>query len=598
MSSEFNGASASPILRSQSARPSAALIAVATEDGKQEKNESATAAQENSAEEKTVISADKDLPVYDLSPELMYQILAAEIEFQRGKWEGPYLNYMGAAQTTRDPRLAHRAAEIAWSGRQLEPTMAAIRLWRELAPHSEEAAQHYLNFLILSDKLDEAKLVFAKTLQESPALSRGLVMFQIQQRLAQARDKRAGFDVLEEVLQPYGEMVESHLVLAYGALAAADSNRAVDEAQKALSQKPDSELAARTMAQVMPDKNKALEFLQNYLKAHPGSRNVRADYANVLVEQHLYERARQEYVTLLKLNPHDATTLYTLGQLARQTKDDKAAEEYLTAYLDALPANPNEERDTTRALLQLAQIADERKDRDAAIKWLSRIEGGEAYLSSQIWRAQLMSKRGEWQAANDLLQGLEVGDEKEQVQIIIARAQLLRDAGRLPEALAILEDGNQQFPDNVDLMYDYAMAAEKVDMFTVCEKTLRKIIEISPKNQQAYNALGYALAERNIRLEEAQQLIDTALKLAPDDPFILDSMGWVHYRQGKLKEAEDLLRRAYQLRADPEIAVHLGEVLWIKGERADANKLWREAGHKDPENDTLKSTLARLNVSL
>jgi Flp pilus assembly protein TadD len=142
------------------------------------------------------------------------------------------------------------------------------------------------------------------------------------------------------------------------------------------------------------------------------------------------------------------------------------------------------------------------------------------------------------------------------------------------------------------------MDAEKVNQIDICETSLRKIIALAPQNQQAYNALGYTFAERNIRLDEAYTLVETALKLAPDDPFIIDSMGWVQFRLGKLKEAEELLRHAYTLRQDPEIAVHLGEVLWARGQKADAHKIWREVGSKDPGNDSLKSTLARLHVSL
>jgi Flp pilus assembly protein TadD len=164
--------------------------------------------------------------------------------------------------------------------------------------------------------------------------------------------------------------------------------------------------------------------------------------------------------------------------------------------------------------------------------------------------------------------------------------------------MKVLQSGITQFPENTDLLYDYAMDAEKNNQLDICETSLRKIIALAPENQQAYNALGYTFAERNVHLDEALRLIETALKLSPDDPFIIDSMGWVQFRLGKLKEAEDYLRRAYAMRQDPEIAVHLGEVLWFKGQKADAHKVWRDAISKDPDNDSLKSTLARLHVSL
>jgi Flp pilus assembly protein TadD len=161
-----------------------------------------------------------------------------------------------------------------------------------------------------------------------------------------------------------------------------------------------------------------------------------------------------------------------------------------------------------------------------------------------------------------------------------------------------MQAGVAKFPTNPDLLYDFALLAEKTGRLDVMEKSLREVMVQAPDNHHAYNALGYSLAERNVRLPEALELIGKALKIAPDDPFIMDSMGWVQYRLGNLDEAEKQLRAAHALRSDPEIAVHLGEVLWHKGKKADALKLWREARAKDPKNDTLKNTLARLHQRL
>jgi Flp pilus assembly protein TadD len=182
--------------------------------------------------------------------------------------------------------------------------------------------------------------------------------------------------------------------------------------------------------------------------------------------------------------------------------------------------------------------------------------------------------------------------------VVLAKAQVLRDAGKVEDAYRVLEQGAQRFPSNPDLLYDFALMAEKAGRMEVMEQALRQVMAQAPDNHHAYNALGYSLAERNLRLDEALVLIEKALQMAPGDPFIMDSMGWVHYRLGNLDKAEDFLRRAYALRNDAEIAVHLGEVLWHKGRQADARKLWQEARAKDPKNDTLKSTLARLHLSL
>lgn len=542
--------------------------------------------------------AEDPLPTLDLSEELLYKLLTSEIAFQRGDWQTAYVTMMSLAQQTRDPRIARRATEIALSAKQADEALSAVRLWRTLAPHSDEAAQYYLSFIILSDNLDEAEPILEKRLSDARPQTRGLLAFQMQRLLARAKDKAAAFALLEKVLSPYLDLPEARLALAQGAYARGDSQRARQEAQTALTLKPDSELAVLALVQVTPDQTEATHLLANFVAKYPKARDVRMAYARMLIEQKQYAKARREFETMLKEQPQDLTSLYALGVLGVETRDFKSAEQYLTAYLKLLSAKPDDERDPAQALLLLAQIAEEQNDSEAALKWLSQIEPGEAYLNAQIKRAQVIAKRGDMAAARQLLHETETSGEREQAQLVIAEGQLLREANQLQESLKVYRDGAQRFPNNTDLLYDYAMALEKGSQWEPMESTLRKIMELAPNNQHAYNALGYSLAERNIRLNEAETLVEKALKLAPDDPFILDSMGWVQFRLGKLKEAEDLLRRAYEMRADVEIAAHLGEVLWVKGRKEDAQRLWRDAHKKDPQNDTLKSTLVRLNVSL
>jgi tetratricopeptide (TPR) repeat protein len=542
--------------------------------------------------------AEDQLPTVELTEELIYKLLSSEIAYQRGDWQTAYVTMLGTAQQTQDPRLARRAAEIALAAKQADEALSAVRLWRTLAPNSDEATQYYLSFIILSDNLAEAKPLLEQRLKEARPQTRGLLAFQMQRLLARAKDKAAAFAMLEEVLAPYLDLPESHLALAQAAFAGGDIPRARQEAQTALRSKPDSELAVLALAQITQDKAESAKLLADFVAKYPNARDVRTAYARMLVEQKQYDKARKEFETMLKEQPQDLTSMYALGVLGVQTNDLKAAENYLTAYLKLLSANPDEERDPTPALLLLAQIAEERQDTEGVLKWLSLIEPGDVYLNAQIKRAQVIAKRGDVAGGRKLLHELNVSGEREQAQIVIAEGQILRDANQTQESLKIFEAGLKQFPNNTDLLYDYAMAAEKSEKWEAMESTLRKIIELAPDNQHAYNALGYSFAERNIRLDEAHALLDKALKLAPDDPFIMDSMGWVQFRLGRLKEAESLLRHAYELRPDVEIAAHLGEVLWVKGQKEDAQKLWRDAQSKDPQNDTLKSTLARLHVSL
>ena len=538
------------------------------------------------------------LPIVPLTRDLMFQLLAAEIAYQRGDWQAAFATELSAAQHTHDQRLAERAFEMAWNAKQPEEALTASRLWRMLAPHSEEATQNYLNAVVLSDHLGEAREVFEHGLKEAPPQTRGILIFQIQHLLSHSSDKDGAFSALESLMEPYQDLVEAHLALAYGAYAKGDNERATAEAQSALKAKPDSEQAALILAEADPDHAAALKFLSKFIAAHPGSKQLRIAYARILIDQKRYKEAEHEFTLLAKEQPDDLSVLYMLGVLEIQTNNEAAAGKHLTQFLDQLALHPGEDRDPTSALLLLSQIAEDRKDNDAALRWLDQVESPDAYFGVQLRRAGIFAKQGNLTGARKLLTDLNPSDPKQQIQVIAAEAQILREANQTQEAMKVLEGGIGRFPDNTDLLYDYAMDAEKINQLDICETSLRKIISLAPQNQQAYNALGYTFAERNMRLDEASSLIQTALKLAPDDPFIIDSMGWVQFRLGKLKEAEEYLRRAYSIRQDPEIAVHLGEVLWSKGQKADAHKLWRDANSKDPDNDSLKSTLARLHVSL
>ncbi len=563
--------------------------------------DTAQADDEEEAEAKARAEVEARLPKVELTSSMLNQLLKAEFAFRKGDWQGPYLTMLSLAQQTRDPRLARRAAEMAVAARQADDTLAAVRLWRELDPQSDEATQYFVGMVVTSDNIADVEPIFVERLKEAPPEKRGVLLFQIQQLLGRAKDKDAANAMLERVIAPYNDTFEAHIVRAQAALARGDREAAQRAAQAALAVKPDSEIAVLMMAQVIGDDAKIAPMLEAFLKTHPEAREVRAAHARVLVNQKQYPQARAQFETLLKGRPDDAGNLYALGVLATQMNDAKAAEGYFTRFVEVLGRNPDDERDPTRALLILAQIADERGDAPGALAWLDKVPAGtdpELLLSAQLRRAQLMAKGGDLAGGRKLLAGLKPIEPGQQAQVAVAEVQLLRDAGRLLEAYTLMEAAAKRFPKNPDLLYDFALLAEKVGRVEVMEKLLREVMALAPDNHHAYNALGYSLAERNVRLQEAYTLIAKALEMAPGDPFIMDSMGWVQYRLGKLDEAEKYLRNAYALRRDPEIAVHLGEVLFQKGQQAAAQELWREARAKDPQNDTLRSTLARLRQSL
>ena len=541
------------------------------------------------------------LPKVEMTPVMLDQLLKAEFAFRNGDWQGPYLTVLSLAQQTRDPRLARRAAEMAVAAKQADDTLAAVRLWYRLDPESDEATQYFVGMVVTSEKIAELEPVFEERLREAPVARRGILMFQVQQLLGRAKDKEAAIAMLERLIEPYDKMMEAHIVRAQIALVRGDKALARSHAQAALAVKPDAEIALLMLAQVTEDEAQVVAMMEKFLKSYPKANDVRAAYARVLVNRKDYPAARREFESLLKVQPENAATLYALGILATQMDDAPGAETYFTRFVDVLGRNPNDERDPSRALLILSQLAEERGDLAGALLWLNKVPDNtdeQTRFNAQLRRAHLTGKGGDLAAARRLLGDVKPAEPARQAQVMAAEAQLLRQANQLPEAYAVMEAATKQFPKNPDLLYDFALLAEKLGKVDVMEAQLREVMAQAPDNHHAYNALGYSLAERNVRLQEAYGLIAKALEMAPDDPFIMDSMGWIHYRMGNLNEAEKFLRRAYGVRRDAEIGVHLGEVLWQKGDKSAAQKLWRDARAKDPQNDALRETLARLGQSL
>jgi len=548
----------------------------------------------------TAAVAGDPLPAVRLSQELMFKYLSAELAEQRGEFMAAHVTMMSIARTTRDPRLARRAGEMAMNGKLGADALAAARLWLDIAPRSEEAAQVVVGLLVATNRLDEVTKILAKQLANSAPLTLGASIAQTQRLLSRVQDKPKAIALLKELLAPYRDALDAKLALAQLAFANGDLTTGLREAREASAQFPQSEVAVLTLAQMTSDKNAAAKVLSDFLQKNPQARDVRLAHARMLFEQSKLEEARKEFKTLLMYAPEDPTALYAMGLLSVQTNDLADGEKYLSAYIKGLNGAPDGERDATQALMVLAQIAEDRNDLPGALAWLDLVESTSqtAYLGATLKRAQIKAKSGNLEEARLVLTQANAESDDERIRLIIGEAQLLRDAGQFDEAMHILDEGLQRFVDNTDLLYEHAMVAEKSRQFDVMEQSLRKVMQLAPDNPHAYNALGYGLADRNLRLPEAYDLIKKALELAPEDPFIMDSMGWVEFRLGRLEKAEELLRRAYAIKPDPEIAVHLGEVLWVKGREDEAKTLWRQANDKDPKNESLKGTLVRFQVNL
>ena len=360
--------------------------------------------------------------------------------------------------------------------------------------------------------------------------------------------------------------------------------------REALRLRPDWETAALYEAQILQRRSpaEASKRLGEFVDRNPTARDARLSYARVLVLEKRLPEARKQFEAVLAANPGSADVVYAVGLLAFQLKDYPVAEESMKRLLGMGYREPNAAR------YLLGQIAEEQKQWPGAIKWYEEIVEGDHVTAARMRTANAMAKQGQVAEARAYLRRVATENPDQAVQFTVAEAQLLRDANRHRDAFDMLDQALQKEPEQAELLYDFALTAEKLERFDLLESSLRKLIKVRPDHAHAYNALGYSFADRNTRLPEARKLIERALEIAPEDYYIIDSMGWVQYREGDLKGAAATLRRAYEGRPDAEIGAHLGEVLWMLGRRDEANRIWEEALKTGPDNDTLQKTLKRL----
>jgi len=526
----------------------------------------------------------------DLSEPTMYELLVGEIALQRGDYALAAKTYLDLARKTRDARVARRAVEVANQGKLPDLALEAAKTWQEIEPKSPAALQVVAALLISTKRVDEAEPYLEKLLSaEGVDAERGFL--QLNRLLAGNPDKAANLRVVRQLAAKYPTLAPAHLAIAVAASAAGDEPAAIAAARRAAEIRPDWEAPAVTEAAILQKRSTAdaAKRLGEFVEKNPKSREGRLNYARALILDKRVPEARKQFETLLAANPGNNDLIYTVGLLAFQLKDYAVAEE----NMKKLVAAPTY-RDPDQARYILGQIAEEQKQWPKAIDWYNQIQDGEQALPARLRTANAMAKQGKVDAAIAYLHKVSDDYPDQQVQVTVAEAQLMRDANRNKEAYELLGEALKGEPDQPELLYDYALTAERLEKFDVLEENLRKLIEVRPDHAHAYNALGYSFADRNTRLKEARTLIEKALELAPDDFFIMDSLGWVQYREGNLKGAVATLRRAYNGRPDAEIGAHLGEVLWMSGERSEANRVWQESLKTAPDNETLQKTIKRL----
>ena len=567
-----------------------------------------------------------------LDAPLFYQLLLGELELTAGEPGTAYQVLLDAARRTRDEALFRRAVDIALQARAGEQALSAAVAWRTALPTSTEALRYQLQLLMALNRVPEAMEPLGALLAATPAAERSGLIASLPRLLQRTADRKQAAAQVEALLQPHLKTADTRTAarVAIGRLwlAADDSPRAaalLADAQKDDPTAPGPALLALDLLATTPSAEGAV---LDYLRQPKAEPMVRLAYVRALTDKQRYADAVQQLDLLTRDHPDMSSAWLTLGALQLELHKPKEAEAALNRYValaqagkppghpkvpaasgddddddDEAPPAPAggaaaADRGLIQAWLLLSQAAEMRGDYAAATAWLNKVDSPQRALEVQTRRAVLLARQGKLREARALVQKIPERGPDDARAKLVAEAQVLRDVKQWRDAKDVLASANKRFPNDAELLYEQAMLEEKLDRMDEMERLLRRVIEIKPDHHHAYNALGYSLADRNRRLPEAKALIEKALELAPGEPFITDSLGWVEYRLGRRTEALELLRKAYHARPDAEIAAHLGEVLWVDGQRDEARKVLREAQRKDAKNEVLTEVLARLKVDL
>jgi len=524
----------------------------------------------------------------ELTAEFVYKYLVAEVAGQRGDLATSSAIFYDLAKSESDPRLAERAAKTAAYGNVPGLTIPAIKLWAELDPTSNEAQQAMTEMLIATGKLKDTEPYLAKLLQKEETRAGGFLY--VNALLSRSADKKAVLSLVQSLAKPYPNLAEAQFAIAQSAWTANQDELALQSLNNAESLRPGWNIAALLKGQVLFGKSPqaAIDFYQEFLGKHPEANEVRLNMAKLLVNQKQYDAAKKEYPIILEYaknspSKNSADVAAIIGLLSYQASDYVSAESYLKQALEL------NFKDTDQIYIYLAQTSEKLKQDDSAISWYNKIQPGSHYLEAQIDLANVIARTQSVDKAIEKLDAIDNLTTEQQIIVIQSQASLLAKAKRDQDAFDLLDKAVKNLPNTPELVYDYALAADRLQKFDLMESELRKAIIAKPDFAAAYNALGYSFADRNIRLNEAISLIEKALTFSPNDHYMLDSLGWAHYRKGNLDKAIGYLQQAYKVSQDPEIAAHLGEVLWQKGQHDEAKKIWNDALTADPQNEVLQT---------
>ncbi len=534
-------------------------------------------------------TANAQQTVSSAESQLFYELLVAELAIRRGDLAVATEGYLRATDRTDDPRVAERATQLTVYYQQWDTAETTAKRWLSLDPEAIAARETLAQIYLRQGKTTEAVDAFSDWVDSSDNKTDTLAV--VNQLLLRDPDMALAYDVAAALAQQYPNESLAHVGKARLALSVNQRDDALNAANQALELDSTSVDALLVKAQVQISQGQspdAIDTLQEAVSELPDSLPLHLGFAQLLVESELYDRAGPVIERAAELSEGDADAWLRLGLLSLTALRNDSAKVYLSGVLKDDPYNE-------QAHFYLARISDREHDHERAISHYDSVPQGEFFITARIRAAELTAESGDVDGGIDRIQELSplASEPALKVQLISAQSRILQQAGRVDEAIDVLTDGLSNYEDNAELLYARALASENKGDNEQFEADLGQLLQRDPNNAHALNALGYHLVVNNQRLDEAARHLEKANALEPDDAAIMDSLGWLRFRQGRLEESKVLLKSAYTIFPDAEIAAHLGEVLWMQGDESGARQLWDKALADEPDHKVLNEVIRR-----
>lgn len=531
---------------------------------------------------------------------MFYQLLLGELQVREGSPGAGFSLILDAARKTRNGALFQRAVDIALQARSGDAALQAAQTWKRELPDAREPNRYTLQILLALNRIEDAGQALANSIDDLPEDEKQGAIISIPRVFARVSDKALAARVVEKALsrslQQKSLQATAWTTIGRMHRDAQQIPQAIDAALKGRASDPQGQGPLILGLSLLPSGSAEIRTMLDKAMQGPVAPDLRLGYARSLIAMQATSDSQSQLQRLTQDHPDFAPGWLLLGMLQVDLNQTSQARQSLSRHVALVKdsSDPEQQVGLTEALMALSQLAQLQGELEQAGRWLNQIPASADPIRLAIRRADLLDQQGRSEEARLVLTQAQPVTPEQGRRKTLALSQWLRDHQQAEQAQALLEPALRQNPEDAELLTEQSLVLEKLQRHDEMESVLRQLMRARPQDPHAYNALGYSLADRGVRLEEALSLITKAVELAPKDPFIQDSLGWVEFRMGRLTEATRILRAAWQARPDAEIAAHLGEVLWSQGLRDEAGKIWREGLMLKANNETLQQTIKRL----